>query len=64
MVENGQLSWYSDRLQAGRPRRLGLIPGREEIFLYFTASSLPLGLTQPPVQWVVVLFPQNKVARA
>jgi hypothetical protein len=39
------------RLQAGRPRNLGSIPGKCER-VFFTASRLSLGLTQYPVQWI------------
>jgi hypothetical protein len=43
-----ELSWYSDRLQAGRP---GFdFRQRQESFLYFTVSRPALGPTQPPIQ--------------
>jgi hypothetical protein len=29
-----------------------LVPGMGNIFLFFTASRLGLGPTQPPIQWV------------
>jgi hypothetical protein len=30
----------------------GSIPGRGKHFLFFKATRLTLGLTQPPIQWV------------
>jgi len=38
---------------------------REEqvIFIYFQSSSLALGPTQPPVQWILGFFTGSKVVR-
>jgi hypothetical protein len=33
----------------------GLNPVRDEIFLFSKTSRLPVGPTQPPVQWVVII---------
>lgn len=41
--ESGWLSLYSKGLQARRPRKWGSIPAGQEIFLFSTASSPPLG---------------------
>jgi hypothetical protein len=41
---------YIDGLRAGRP---GSIAGRGKIFLYSTASRLALGITQPPIHWIL-----------
>jgi hypothetical protein len=48
-MELGQLSWYSERLQA---ECLGSNPSRGKIF-FSTVPRPALGLTQPPTQWVL-----------
>jgi hypothetical protein len=45
-------SRYSDWLLAVRPRGRSSSPGRVKNFLFFTASRLAMGPTQPPIQWV------------
>jgi hypothetical protein len=50
--ELGQLSQYSNWLQAGQPRSQSSSPGRVKNFL-FTSSRPVLGPTQPPIQWVL-----------
>ena len=39
-------------------------PGRgQEIFLFSKRYRLGLGPTQPPIKWVTVFFPVDKVAK-
>jgi hypothetical protein len=42
----------------------GPIPGRDKIYLFSTTPIPTLGPTQPPSQWVLVLFHWGKVAGA
>jgi hypothetical protein len=37
----------------------GLIPGRDKIFHFSRASRPDLGPIQPPIQWVLGLFPSG-----
>jgi hypothetical protein len=49
-MEQEQLSWYSNGLQAGWPGFNS--QQQEEILLHFAVSRPALEPTQPPVQWV------------
>jgi hypothetical protein len=51
--ELGELSRYSDWLQAGQPRDLSSSPGRSKIFLLSKWSRPTLGPTEPSIQWVL-----------
>jgi hypothetical protein len=51
-LEPGYHSRYSDWLQAGQPRSQSSSPGRVKNFLFSTASRLPPGPTQSPIQWI------------
>jgi hypothetical protein len=52
-MELGYISQYSDGLRAG----LLCFDSRQcKIFLFSTASTLILGPTQPPIQWVPGAF--------
>jgi hypothetical protein len=50
--EPGELSRYSDWLQAGRPRGRSSSPGGGKNFHFSMLSTPALGPTQPPIQWV------------
>jgi hypothetical protein len=52
----GYCSWYSDWLHAGRLRSRSSNPSRVKNFLFSTSSRPALGPTQPPIQWVPVVF--------
>jgi hypothetical protein len=59
VLGNRQHSWYSDLLQAGQSRGQTLV-GQD----FPDPSTLALKPTQPPVQWILGLFPRGKVAKA
>jgi hypothetical protein len=52
LIQRSRDSRYSDWLRAGRPKGRGSSPGRIKNFLFSTSSSVALGPTQPPIQWV------------
>jgi hypothetical protein len=57
-----QLSRYSEGLRADGS---GSIPGKDNFFLFSTASRPVLGAIKPPIQWVLGgSFPGSKAAGA
>jgi hypothetical protein len=50
--EPGQLSWYSDWLQSGRPKGRSSRTGGGKNFRSSMSSRPALGPTQLPIQWV------------
>jgi hypothetical protein len=65
MKDLGWCSWYSNWLQAGRPRGRRSSPVRGRIFLLSMSSEQVLGPTQPLIQWVSWLVsPGSKVVGA
>jgi hypothetical protein len=54
-----QLSQYSDRLRAGRPRGRSSCPDKVKNFHFFISSRPVLGSTHFPIQWVLGAFPRD-----
>lgn len=46
-------------LQAGLPQNHGLMPNGQEIFVCLQSVQTSCGPTQPPIHWVLELFPQK-----
>jgi hypothetical protein len=54
-------------IRAGRPRKRGSIPGKENKFFPYREASRPAtgsGARQSPIQWLPVRFPRKENGRS